>query len=287
MNYSAMIQNRKSVREFLERDVPQSAVAEIEAYYREECRRLVPEIRTELRTYGRGVRAALEGSAGYENFLIGASEYLVLLSEEKAHAGENAGYIMEDLVLKLTELGFDSCWITFADAAKVKRALGIEGGMQVAAIVTFGYGAKTTKKLRVNIASMSNVDVAAKRQYFAPKRSIEDLVYLGSWGNEEGRDDYIGFYDDMLWQAFYAASLAPSYLNRQPYGFLIRDNRVVLVRRPDALTDEGDGALGLGIAMLHFSAVISQWEGSSEWKLEAPAGLSLPEGYTAVAVYTL
>ena len=112
MNYSAMIQNRKSVREFLERDVPQSAVAEIEAYYREECRRLVPEIRTELRTYGRGVRAALEGSAGYENFLIGASEYLVLLSEEKAHAGENAGYIMEDLVLKLTEMGFDSCWIT-------------------------------------------------------------------------------------------------------------------------------------------------------------------------------
>lgn len=25
----------------------------------------------------------------------------------------------------------------------------------------------------------------------------------------------LGFYDDMLWQAFYAVSLAPSYLNRQ------------------------------------------------------------------------
>ena len=287
MNYIAMIQNRKSVREFLERDVPQSAVAEIEAYYNGECHRLLPEIGTSLRCFGRKVRAALEGSAGYENFLIGASEYLVLLSDKQPHAGENAGYIMEDLVLKLTEMGFDSCWITFADAAKVKQALGIEGPMQVAAIAAFGYGAKTAKKLRVNILSMSHVDVAAKRQYFAPKRRIEDMVYLDSWGNGEGRDAFIGFYDDMLWQAFYAAALAPSYLNRQPYGFLIQGSRVILVRRPDEQTDEADAALGLGIVMLHFAAVASSWAGSTAWKMGAPAGLVLPQGYTAVAEYAL
>lgn len=287
MNYSAMIQNRKSVREFLERDVPQSAIAEIEAYYHGECRRLLPQVGTALRSFGREVRAALEGSAGYENFLIGASEYLVLLTEEDEHAGENAGYIMEDLVLKLTEMGFDSCWITFTDAAKVKQALGIASSMQVAAIVAFGYGAKTAKKLRVNILSMSHIDTAAKRQYFAPKRSVEDLVYLERWGRTEGRDEFIGFYDDMLWQAFYAASLSPSYLNRQPYAFVIRGSRVVLVQRPDAQTDACDAALGLGIVMLHFAGVASQWAGSSEWKFGPAEGLTLPEGYAAVAEYAL
>ncbi len=287
MNYSAMIQNRKSVREFLEKNVPESAIAEIQAYYHGECRRLMPEIGTALRCFGRSVRDALEGSAGYENFLIGASEYLVLLSDDDAHAGENAGYIMEDLVLKLTEMGFDSCWITFADGEKVKQALGIESRMQAAAVVAFGYGAKTAKKLRVNIQSMSHIDTAAKRQYFAPKCSVEDLVYLERWGNTEGRDEFIGFYDDMLWQAFYAASLAPSYLNRQPYGFVIRGGRVVLVQRPDVQTDAADAALGLGIVMLHFAGVASRWAGSSEWKFDAPADIALPAGYIAVAEYLL
>lgn len=286
MNYSAMIENRKSVREFLERDVPESAVAEIEAYYHGACRRLIPEIGTALRTYGREVRAALEGSAGYENFLIGASEYLVLLTEDHPHAGENAGYIMEDLVLKLTEMGFDSCWITFADAARVKQALAIGDNRSVAAVVAFGYGAKTAKKLRVNILSMSRIDTEIKRAYYAPKRSVEELVYLDRWGNTQGVDETIGFYDDMLWQAFYAASLSPSYLNRQPYGFVLHDGRVVLVQRADAPTDEASAQLDLGIVMLHFAAVASAWAAGG-WQMGSTASLALPAGYRAVAEYAL
>ena len=45
------------------------------------------------------------------------------------------------------------------------------------------------------------------------------MVHMGSWSNKSGLDEMMDFYDDMLWQSFYAASLSPSYLNRQPYGF--------------------------------------------------------------------
>ena len=74
--------------------------------------------------------------------------------------------------------------------------------LDVAAIVAFGQGVKTTKRLRVNILSMSNVDIAAQRQYFAPKHGLHDMVFMDTWGNSQGVDEYIGFYNDMLWEDF-------------------------------------------------------------------------------------
>ena len=126
--------------------------------------------------------------------------------------------MMEDLVLKLTELDIDTCWMTFTDSDKIKKALSLTTTLEVAAIVAFGYGEKTAKKLRLNILSMSQIDVRAEQQYYAPKKGVNDLVHMGSWSNKSGLDEMMDFYDDMLWQSFYAASLSPSYLNRQPYG---------------------------------------------------------------------
>ena len=61
MNYSALIQNRKSVREFADKKVSAAALAEIEAYYQKSCQRLVPDLETKLCVFGR--RAELSGPA--------------------------------------------------------------------------------------------------------------------------------------------------------------------------------------------------------------------------------
>ena len=282
MKYSALIQNRKSVREFSDRYVSFEDIEKIKTHYNNHIRRLLPEVETELRLFGLDARAVLEGAAGYKQFLVGSPQYMVLLSAKAPGSGENAGYIMEDLILKLTDMGLDSCWMTFADSEYVKTALEIDSPLEVAAIAAFGYGMKTTKRLRLNVLSMSNVDVSAQRQYFAPKKGVSDLVFLNSWGNREGVEEFIGFYDDMLWESFYAASLSPSYLNRQPYGFVLRDGRVYLVQVPDAHTGEIDGRLGLGVVLLHFSAVAEQWAGKVSWSFD-DKGLDLPEGYRVVA----
>lgn len=282
MKYSALIQNRKSVREFSDRYVSFEDIEKIKTYYNHHVRRLLPEVETELRMFGLDARAVLEGAAGYKQFLVGSPQYMVLLSAKGPNSGENAGYIMEDLILKLTDMGLDSCWLTFTDSEYVKTALEIDSPLEVAAIAAFGYGVKTTKRLRLNVLSMSKVDVAAQRQYFAPKKGVSDLVFLNAWGSRQGVEEFIGFYDDMLWEAFYAASLSPSYLNRQPYGFVLRDGRVYLVQVPDEHTDEIDGRLGLGIVLLHFSAVAEQWVGKVAWSFEDKA-LELPDGYKVVA----
>ena len=283
MNYSALIQNRKSVREFSYKNVPVEVMEDIKRYYGGRARRLIPELNTELRLFGLDARTFLEGAAGYKSFLIGSPQYMVLLSEKHPQAGLNAGFIMEDLILKLADMGLDSCWLTFTDSDFVKAALEIESDLEVAAIAAFGYGVKTTKRLRLNVRSMSNVDIAAQRQYFAPKRGVHNLVFMNSWGNTEGVDEFIGFYDDMLWEAFYAASQAPSYLNRQPYGFVIHEGQLTLVEVADEYTGAIDAKLNLGVVLLHFTAVAAQWAGKVEWRFGENPKLQLPEGYEAVA----
>lgn len=282
MNYAALIQNRKSVRAFREKQVPFQTLEQLKAYYRDGVQRLIPEIGTELYFFGTDAREALEGAAGYHKFLVGAPQYLVLLTENHPQAGLNAGFVMEDLILKLTDLQLDSCWVTFTDSDHVKDALGLESDLQVAAIAAFGYGEKTTRRLRLNIKSMSNIDIIAKRQYFEPKVSVRELVHRERWGSREGQEDAIGFYDDMLWEAFYAASLAPSYLNRQSYGFLLKPGSVTLVSKPDEYNTPIDSDLSLGIVLHHFTAVARDWAGNLRWRFD-PEGVDLPEGHRAVA----
>ncbi len=248
MNYAALIQNRKSTREFTGEHVSPRVMGDIERYFQEKSMRLLPQLETRLLTFGTESREALEGAAGYESFLVGAPAYMVLLSAEHERSGENAGFIMEDLILKLADMGLDSCWLTFTEGERVKEALEIVSTLQVAAVVAFGYGVKTTRRLRVNIRSMSNVDVQAKRRYHEPKRSVYELAYL----------------------------------NRQAYGFVLHDGGVTLVRKSDAYTPDIDARLSLGAVLQHFTAVASRWAGELRWSFENPL-LALPEGHEAVA----
>ena len=282
MNYSALIQNRKSVREFTDKQVSAAQLEQIREYYASDVRRLVPEIKTRLNIFGSDARAALEGAAGYNQFLIGAPQYLVLQSEKHDLAHLNAGYMMEDLVLKLQDMGLDSCWVTFAASEDVKQVLLLDPELEVAAIVAFGYGKKTVKRMRLNIKSMSNVDISAKYRYMEPKRSVFDMAFLDTWGNTRNLDQLIGFYDDALWEALYAASLSPSYLNRQAYGFLLKDGKIFLVARPDLYNTKIDGDLSLGIVLHHFSLVFENWSGKRVWSFGAE-NLDLPDGHRVVA----
>lgn len=284
MNYSALIQNRKTFHAFTDKKVSLSSLKTLRTYYRHAVRRLIPEIKTQLYFFGSDAQIALEGAAGYNQYLIGAPQYMVLLSDRHELAHLNAGYMMEDLILKLVDMGLDSSYLTFTDSSQVKSALNIDSPLDVAAIAAFGYGQKSVKRLQINIHSMSDIDIEAKRQYMEPKHSIYDLAFLGAWGNSHQLDEYIGFYDDMLWEALYAVTLAPSYLNRQAYGFLLRDGSVSLISKPDEYNTPIDEALSLGIALHHFTAVAEERAASLSWQFDNQADhLNLPKGHRLIA----
>ena len=288
MDYRALIQNRKSVREFSDKQVFFGDLDKIRDFYNNSVRRLLPEIKTELHFFGTDARAALEGAAGYNQFLVGAPQYLVLLSEKHPMAYLNAGYVMEDLILKLTEMNLDTCWLTFAQSEDVKQALSIDSKLEVAAIAAFGYGKKTVKRLRLNFRSMSDVDIVAQHRYVEQKNSVYDMAFMNTWGNTYKLDDHIGFFDDMLWESLYAATLAPSYLNRQAYGFVIHPAGISLVSCPDAYNVPIDAELSLGIVLHHFASVAEKWTGKLIWRFgKSTADLQLPEGHEVVATCAL
>ncbi len=283
MNYSLLIEERKSSRAFQDKPVAQDVIDAVRKYYETDCRKLVPEIGTELLICGTEAREALESAAGYHEFLIGAPQYMLLLSDEHDCAGINAGYIMEDLSLKLNELGCGTCWLTFTDGAAIAAALAVESGKKVSAILAFGLPARARKKIHLNMFTMSNVSIRAKQQYHDPKKGIDRLVYMDTYGNRNGVDEFIGLYGDILFEAFHAASNSPSYMNRQPYSFVIREGKVILIGEPDELTGPIDAALNLGAVMLHFQAVASEYISSAAWTLPAGEVAGLPEGACAVA----
>ena len=285
MNYAALIDNRKSVRAFKTKEVPASDLSVLRSFYEKGCHRLDPSLPTELTVLDAACGMALAGAAGYEEAPVGAPHYLVLLSGAGDLAGMNGGYMMEDLILKLSDMGYDSCWITFTDAVKVKEALGLQSPLEIVAIAAFGYGEKQQKKMRLNIFSMSCVDIIAQRGYYAPKKDIPELAFADRYDNIQGLDEQIGFYEDMLWQSLYAASKAPSYLNRQPYAFILKDHNVVLAQLSDPYTDALSFQLDLGIVMLHFAVIAEQWMGKLTWDFESKPEVGLPDGSRVAAVY--
>ena len=288
MNYSALIQNRKTFHEFTEKKVPLTALRAIRGYYRNSVKRLVPEITTRLYFFDADAQTALEGAAGYNQFLIGAPQYMVLLSERHPLSRFNAGYMMEDMILKLVDMGLDSSFLTFTDSEQIKAALNIDSPLDVVAIAAFGYGKKTVKRMHLNIRSMSDIDIDAKRHYMEPRRSIYDLAYLGVWGNIHLLDEYIGFYDDMLWEALYAVTYAPSYLNRQAYGFLLRDGSISLISKPDEYNTPADSELSLGIALHHFTTVAQEKHASLNWHFDSDSSqMNLPKGHRLIATSRL
>lgn len=288
MDYGAMIQNRKSVREFQDVNVPESTLEKIKRYHDGECKRLVPSIGTELRFFGPALREKVTGAAGYNDFMIGSADYFVLLSDEAEHMLENAGYMAEDLILHMTEWDLGSCWLTFEDGELIKRALSIDSDKRVVALVAFGLEKKAVKRIILNIKNISQVDASVKRGFYSPHLGVDGMVFSGAWGSREGVDEEIGDMEHPLWQAFYAASLSPSYLNRQPYGFVLDGGTVVLVSRSDAYTPEKEQRLNLGIVMLHFAAVAAQTLGKRAWVLGGyEKDLGLPADCKAVAHYKL
>ena len=232
---------------------------------------------------------SLEYEAGKCNMIIGASGSgkTVLLKNLIGLMKPDSGEISYN-GMKLTEMDLNTCWLTFADSEDIKKALNIDSAMEVAAIAAFGYGAKTTKRLRLNMRSMSDVDIVAKHRYVEQKRSVYDMAFMETWGNTHKLDDHIGFFDEMLWESLYAASLSPSYLNRQAYGFVIHPSGISLISRPDEYNVPIDGALSLGIVLHHFTNVAENWAGKLIWRYgKVTADLELPEGYEIVATCAL
>lgn len=282
MDYMALIRERKSIRAYKDKKVPEKLLDEIRDYFTA-AMRLRPEIAVEMHLFDNDVKDGLEGAAGYKGVMIGAPRYLVILSDKTGPYLENAGYIGEDMVLKITELGLASCWIACRDSDKLKRALGLETDKEAVAIIAFGYRERESKIINLYIKSMSDVDATIRKGYELPRMTVDELVSVNRWG---GHPNYslADMGQTALYEAFQAVCLAPTYRNRQPYGMVFDHGAVALVIREDEYTDKTNARLNAGVIMQHFAAVMTPICEGFRWEMGAPdKDYGLPPGHAVVA----
>lgn len=285
MKYMEKIEKRKSIREFWDRPLEAKTIEEIRAFL-PQAMRLIREIDVELCVVtAPDAGEKLEGVAGYRGKCFHAPAYLVLLSEKADYYVENAGFITEDLCLKLTEMELSHCWLTVHDGEAVKKALQIESDKEAVTVLACGYGKKERTKKRLDIFTPSNVSFRERDGHVAPKISQDELVFQSRWGKKVEWDE--GGMDPLLDKALYAASLAPSFLNRQPYRYLLQGNRVLVCLKNEDMTNDNDTLLDIGATMLNFDAIASQQD-QVNWTMGSPGGtedLGIPEHYEVVAYY--
>ncbi len=285
MDVFTLAANRKSNREFAKREVSGDKLEELKGYFAS-CPRLVPDIDVEMLILGEDATEKLNACVGYHRFLIQAFHYIVLLSDVDEHYLENAGYIGEELVLKLTEMGISTCWETIADEPLLKKRLHLSSDKAVAAVIAFGYE-DAGLFARLGIKSPAEIFLKKKPDAPVPKLTIPQMIYGGEWGGAETISALDP--DEDLYRACAAACYAPSFLNRQPCRLIHDGDKIVLVDVQDDLTGAADAKLNQGIVMMHFEGAVSrQSSGFKGWKLEAlDKDYKLPEGAYTVGYHQI
>ena len=156
MKYMTKIEKRKSIREFRKKDLEEDKLGKIMESF-SHLHRLVPHIDVELVIRTGDTKIRLEGVAGYRGKSFMAPAYLIFLSDVGDHYVENAGYMVEDLCLTLTEMGIGHCWLTVGDSEAVKKAAMIESDKEVLAVIACGYGVEEKKKKRLDKIGRAHV----------------------------------------------------------------------------------------------------------------------------------
>jgi len=95
--------------------------------------------------------------ASQQGFVADAGMLIVVVSNrekvkkmfdanEKGFAQQQAGAIIQNLLLALTEKKIDSCWVGFFDDGIIKSALKIPANEDIEAVIAVGTGAKLRKE---------------------------------------------------------------------------------------------------------------------------------------------
>lgn len=272
MDYQTLILNTKSVRDF-KRDIVKNADLKTIKDYANNCKKLVSSMELDIRIMANSeVYLTLDGIAGYKGHMIDAPSYIVLLSTVADRYIENAGFVGQELIFKATEIGVDSCWVTFTDSKAVKEKLNLVSDKEVVGIIALGFEENKGKAAKASLNP-------------AYRLGLDEIVYLNEWG--KGADNTT-LEERGILDAFAYARLAPSAWNKQPWRFLIHGGNVILAVKKDEEIYSYEEKIAAGIIMLFFQAIIDSTLFSLNWHLEAPTdSVAIPNDFEVIGYCNL
>lgn len=131
--YEAM-RSRHSVRQYLEKPLPQEAVAALQAGI-DRCNR-AGGLHIQLVT---GEPSAFDGFMAHYGKFSGVTNYIALVGPKGPGLDEACGYYGEQLVLEAQAMGLNTCWVALT-YRKTPGAFRVEAGEKLALVIALGYG---------------------------------------------------------------------------------------------------------------------------------------------------
>lgn len=151
-----LMNERHSVRSYSERAIGEDVLEKIRAEINS-CNR---EGKLHIQLVTNEPRA-FDGFMAHYGKFSGVKNYIALIGKKGAGLDETCGYYGERIVLKLQQLGLNSCWVAMT-YKKIPGAFEIGDGERLTVVIAFGYGntqgvAHTSK----SASAVSNTDGAS------------------------------------------------------------------------------------------------------------------------------
>ena len=286
MNIREAIRRRISVRHYEPRPVPEEILQHvIESGENSVALDDSIRVRFHLIEEGRLVASRMTYLTG-ARFLFGSSpHFIIATSEEKPLFMLNMGFRMEQMILFATQQGLGTCWVggMFTEE-RIGAFLGLDKGERVIALTPLGYP-DTSFYGRV---AHDIIELGAMN--FGRRKSLKQIAFGSDWGSPLEAED------KELLEALECARLAPSWVNAQPWRFLVTGKEIIAVADAKGrYSSVRDGKhyyrLDVGIAMSHFFLVAKEMGWSGSWRVTGldPAHVAkahaIPDGYEVLGVY--
>ncbi len=129
----AMVE-RHSVRQYENRDIPESIIEQLDLEI-EECNKEsglhIQLVKNEPK--------AFDGFMAHYGKFSGVKNYIALVGKKGDRLDEMCGYYGERIVLKAQELGLNSCWVAMT-YKKIPNAFAVDKGEKITVVISLGYG---------------------------------------------------------------------------------------------------------------------------------------------------
>jgi len=217
----------------------------------------------------------IKGIIGDYGKTIHAPHYLVLAAREGEGYLTDAGFRFEQMVLDATARGLGTCWVGLMfKEASLRSTLGLDNAWRMIVLSPIGHpleNSLTNRLLRTLAGSKG-------------RKPIDQLFF---WKREGEKLPLSITSDQRVMQVFEATRWAPSWMNRQPWRFIISEQEILVYKvRQQEREGKDYHRLDCGIAMCHLHLTAQALSIMGRWELgsfEVPGA----SGAEAIGRYVL
>lgn len=271
MNMESILKNRKSVREFKNKKISNKLLEQILDIVSDLNAGLISgDLKFKLYENGGNLYDKLSGKGGYHGVMIESPHYIVVeRANDERDTIINSAYYTEKLITKLVDLEIDNCWVSVGSVSDyVKEQTFGDKSKIVDYVIAIGYGVRSKAFDGIKSSTRKGVEELVFEKDLDNPYDIEDLARRG------------------LKDLFYYSTFAPSTKNRQPWKFIIDENKVRILAEYDEWEDSI--LIDIGIIMYYFEYLANKTGISERWTfIDSNVFIKDGKKYTEIAEFKL